>query len=529
MIDNTLSLTHGLLTGEAYRTTRVQMSREGESVHYSERALSKRLRQIEAEFDVAMARLSPESASLELLDLENPKIKFLASKGALARLPWVVATRATGNVRAQPSEALEVYLRLGEWWAINILLDYRPTDENTLDEQVLSHEFLDRTSAQTVRYAWATREVALALAAAVCESSKAAELLPELTVRGVEDLLDALLIMIPGGRLTLSEDAHALAEAVAIAAGGNRSRSLNVLMTTKEIQNTPWVRFSETELLPVAPGVACLWLDRSLFALVDRRLRPLKNSKLTKGEFFEVVSERCLAVALGISPTSTQRGMRVRVSSANEGELDISLGEPVAVIGECKAKVVASMNATGRAFEQEVVEAVEQVRMRLASAVKDRARLTDLNGRCYQADPDVCGVVVVMHAYGGSLTSPEMLNLLPSEPVTKFPVVVADLHSWLLIAHALGSVSSLRDYLTFRGDMISRRITALEEFDLLVLYLSPNRNAIFRRMMLLGRDPNNFVMLSGTKVKLHNALQRAKPKSARLWCRALYADALTVH
>lgn len=475
------------------------------------------LADVECDFKRQMRDLSPESLFLASPAPATTKIRWLMDNSLMSRFAWVIAATATGEDRNNYLLALAV-TNLGRWWAgrwLGNLLSAR-SDHSAIDVSAGGYEEIHRIGSTQVRYLWATEKICASLASYVASDTAAASRVPELTTKSVAGLCDALRSYhkIAGRNgdpeayrqftRSLSAEARPLALALSLRPGCMAQRSLRDLMASRDIYEKPWIEFPEI-IFPVGLDVAAYDLDKSLLGLIDAR-------GVKKGEVFEAVAEECVGEALRLRP-SGRRPYRVRVDANDEGELDGALGNPVEVVLETKARITSTEpNAIAKNFIGDCSEAVVQLRRRL-DALTNGSPLVDADGGSRSVMQEVAGLVVVSHAYGSAMLNPEILDLLPSTPATRYPVLINDLHGWLLVLHALGSAREWRRYLEFRRNVAERRVAAMDELDLLLLFLS---GLLYEEPV----PPEGF-LLGGVSVAPDHTLNHPKPESAKAWRMAL--------
>ncbi|VXB44332.1 hypothetical protein [Nocardioides sp. AX2bis] len=515
----------GWLSGEASRTTRIVKVKGTTTFRSSVAALTRELTRLEQEFRALASDADPMIAIPEFVDVDDPDVRWLVKSSLATRLTWTLATTASGTIRSKEL-ATRCYKKLGEWWAVRFILTLITADPQSLATTSADAEGLHRVASQQIRYAWVTRLICTSMAQEVAQNPVASQRIPELTPGAVDALLDATIGYFTTGTLNLSQPAKALAQNFAQRAGSLAGRPLQDAIFHRDINAKPWILYPNGELLPIATLPAALGLEHAVLQLADDRLASLRLPATSKGEFFERVTQLCLADALNIQPASTGRPLKVRVSPADEGELDGALGNPVEVIFECKARMTPNgIGGIGGAFETDVVAAIGQVRERLDALTTGRSPIVDATGARFVRAEEVSGICVLAHPYGGSVVNPMMLDLTTAER-DLVPIVAADIHTWIIVATALGSTAELRSFLKFRNRHYRWRIYATEEVDLLISFLNPNRSELTRAMSqskVLRPDANQ--LMGGCSVPLDCSLLTPKPQPGRTWRQLLYAHA----
>jgi hypothetical protein len=525
-IMHNLSELLGWLDGAAYRTTRIVRlpGSNIETFRADPQILTRELRRLEERFQTLARRADPLIATDPYVDADDPALTWLINETFFPRFSWTLAVTAGGTERTAEL-ARDCYIALGKWWACWFVLQ-SVTRDHSLPATASYAEQLHRISSQQIRYLWASQEICLETAILIESDSDLASRLPEVTYGAVTEVFDSIQSYAECGRFASSSGARQLMKALSVAAGSRRGRPLEEVLHSREMYARPWVADPRGAVWPTS-GYAAMSMENPLLDLVDDRTVNLRRKAPIKGDLFERVAEQCVARALNSRPTSDQRPLKVHISASNEGELDLVLGHPVQVIGECKARRPPSgVAAIDSAFVSDVEYGIEQLELRL-TALRNGAQVVDSARTHFAVDPSVKGIVVTMHPYAGSNLDPFVRgDVGPAGKIVSHVPLVADLHTWIIVLRALGSVGEFQRYLDFRRRLERFAFAALDETDLLILYLNPNRERIVTNMAVKTATYSKAIpSIGGCAVDIRNALLEDAPSSPHVWRERLYAQA----
>lgn len=511
-----------LISAKAFNETRFTSTNYGLKVRSNRRVLEEDLARFDGEFARITATVSPQISLPEFRDDGDDVLNQLKDIGLLSRLSWILAVTATGQEEPNVARASECYKILGAWWATKQLLNLLTDVNDDLDASTAAQEWLHRTTNQEIRYRWAAELICEEIAKHISTHSIASTRIRELTPNAVNELFAATVNYISTGTLSMADDALGLATALSAPAGSHASRGIAELLVTPDMLNTPWVSFPDLGLLPMSPYHAVFMMELSLVALIDRRIgNSVKGA--AKGDVYERAAQTSLERATRLPPPTNNLPIFARIDAGNPGEIDLSLGSPVQLIGECKSKYSANHKNAAANFNGEVGEAVEQVRKRLAAATKT-GQAVDTTHATVSIAHDLVGIVVVMHSYGGSLLSPRMLNLLSALSPAEPPIAVATLHSWVLLLTALPGLADVRGYLSFRMEVVALNVTVMDELDLFLAYLNDGGRKFLRFARNIGRRSEAAIAMAPYAANSQKALRRAAPMDPKAWAGDLYGD-----
>ncbi|MEV6066042.1 hypothetical protein AB0L82_05755 [Nocardia sp. NPDC052001] len=488
--------------------------------------------------------LSPEAAVAAWWWANSEARIRLAHHTLLNRFLWVLAVGASGDSH-DPAVLERYFVHAGRWWAAaNIADDYRALTEgmSAAVQSAPGREFLSRTSSQVIRYNWVSRMICTEIGRQIEADDHYRAVLPEFTAATIDRSMEIALQYgaLPDGsdlQITPWTDSASdfIADNLARRSGEFAKKRFVDMALSPELETRPWIAFADG-VAPIALGTIRLGMERALLKAVDDKLLNHRNKgshRLDKGELYERVSQECLRQSfhhlVGPQPP---RPMTIAIPGENTPDIDCALiNHGVQIIGEVKAmEVPENTRSVDRAFAQQISKIVDQLRKRLA-ALEKGTPLVDFAGGVHRGGVDTVALGVVLHNYSGSLSYPEMLQLLPTAVVDK-RIAVADLHAWIIILTTMSSFEELRDYLEFRYRLLDLGVISSEECDMAVAFhnLQHGEDVIdyFRSRLLEHPDLEASFYLQGMWISAENAVQQARPTNPGVWKREFYDAAQAV-
>ncbi|MEV0466641.1 hypothetical protein AB0I30_23195 [Nocardia tengchongensis] len=487
-----------------------------------------------------LAILAPETAVAAWRHADPYVVRALSDLTVLDRVLWTVAVGARGG--SHDLLVLTQFLQeAGRWWAAQWVADsYLRIEDTTTPAaaaaSVPGREFLSRTTAQAIRYHWASAMICTQIAIVIEDDPQFRAALPEFTLANTERCIQIAdrhghrsgLVTTPW-----NDPATDLARLLCLDAGALTARPFPQLMTSHEIDLHPWVAF-EHGFAPAAAGTARLGMERCLLAAVDARLLRLRNTaagrKLDKGELYERVAQRCLEqVFADGSPTQPPRPLTIALPGQGSPDIDCSLiDDAVRVIGEAKAmESPAAIGSAAAAFETQLTKIVNQLQGRL-DALDAGTPIIDGAGHPHASAnrKPVVGLGIVLHLYSGSLPDARMLELLPRAVISN-RIAVADLHAWMIVLSSLSTIGELRHYLRYRAKLLTLGVSVVDECDFAVAYHSPRRDKIiadFRKTRARFPGRNAVLQLTPMCVHAQDSFNRRRPTDPRRWREQFFDD-----
>lgn len=489
--------------------------------------------------DRLLSILSPTAAISAWMTAPPKVLDILHEYGMLVRFRWTLGVSASGD--SHDPAVLALYLRrAGRWWAATLLADRYQTYDDSVSFSVAStsvREFLNRTSAQVIRYHWASRMIAMEIGRQIESDNEFATLLPDFTSKNIERCFEsatryASLLYAPA--IAIDAPGMELARHMAIGAGTLCGQKFVTTATSIQMESRPWVIYADG-LVPIATSNVLLSLDRTLLAAVDEQLRRAGRTvpaKVTKGELFERVAQQCVSRCLTtISSQEVRRPYEVKVGGRKR-DVDLAIiNGTVQIIGETKAMEIPSgIGSAAASFQTQIGQIYDQIKVRL-DALDQGTPVIDGAGDTYQTDADIIGLGVVLHPYSASLADPEMLKVLDLTGEDS-RIAVAELHSWVLVLSAIGSIDDLRDYLRFRAFASRTRVRFSEECDCALVYFSSERDRLIAEFQA-GHDASEphegyHGFMIGQCISIEAAIDTTRPTNWSLWRRQFVAHAESV-
>lgn len=488
--------------------------------------------------------LSPRAAVSAWWSADSGAQRLLSDYTLLNRFLWVLAVGACGDSE-DPAVLQRYFLHAGRWWsASNTADDYRVLADGVsmAAQRAPGREFLSRTSSQVIRYNWVSRMICTEIGRQIEADDLYLAALPEFTAANIDRSIE---IAVQYGSLSDGSDlvvtpwsdpvSEFVAENLAISAGEFTKKRFVDIALSPELETRPWISFTDG-IAPIALGTIRSGMERALLKAVDDKLLRYRNRgshRLSKGELYERVSQECLRQSLyHLAGPQPPRPMTIAIPGENNPDIDcVLIKRRVQLIGEVKAmEVPTNTTSVDRAFTQQVSKVVDQLRKRL-EALENGTPIVDGTGGTHAASGHTVALGIVLHNYGGSLSYPEMLQLLPPAAVDK-KIAVADLHAWIIILTTMSSFQELRGYLEFRCQLLELGVITNEECDIAVAFHNPQRGKnlirFFRAKLKEHPGLEKALYLPGMWISAERAVEQPRPTDPGVWKRDFYNAAQTV-
>ncbi|PEH79452.1 hypothetical protein CRM89_28630 [Nocardia sp. FDAARGOS_372] len=426
------------------------------------------------------------------------------------------------------------------WWTAQWTADSFEKFEDVIDLELgdsASREFLTRTSSSVIRYHWASRMICKEIGNQIQQDPGYRAVFPEFTAANIDRCLN---LCWQDGQLAVAmtpwtDPATPFAQHVALKAGALADRPFPEIALSTEMDKRPWIAFADG-IAPIALGSVAFAMDRALLAAVDDRLLAHRDHRSTpvldKGELYERVAQACINNALAtLTGPQPSRPLTIRIPGENRPDIDCAgIGHTVEFIGEVKAMAAPlRINSAASAFEEQISKVISQLRKRL-DAIDSNTPILDGNKNAHFGSRQTVGLGVVLNTYSGSLTTPSMLNLLPSVVVSD-RIAVADLHAWILVLSAMDSYDDIRAYFRFRAQLLDMDVSVIDECDIALTYFRPDRDKYLMRCQQTREeaiDSDPYLILPAMYIDGATASACPRPTDPRTWRRQFYNSAQEV-
>ncbi len=457
----------------------------------------------------------------------------------LNRLLWALAAGATGH-SDDPGVINRFLVHAARWWTAQWTADSFEKFEDRIDLELgdsATREFFTRTSSSVIRYHWASRMICTEIGNQIQQDPDYGAIFPEFTAANIDRCLN---LAWQNGQLTVAitpwtDPATEVARHIALKAGALADRPFPEIALSAEMDKRPWIAFADG-IAPIALGTVAFAMDRALLSAVDDRLLAHRDRRsapaLDKGELYERVTQACINNALAsLTGPQPPRPLTIRIPGENRPDIDCAgIGDSVEFIGEVKAMAApARITSAASAFEEQISKLISQLRKRL-DAIDSNTPIFDGNRHAHTGSHETVGLGIVLNTYSGSLTTPSMLNLLPSVVVSD-RIAVADLHAWVLVLSAMASYDEIRDYLRFRSQLLAMDVSVIDECDIAHAFFQPDRNQFLRRCQQTreeSADSDPHLILPAMYIDGATASTCPRPTDPHAWRRQFYDSAQEV-
>ncbi|WP_280436786.1 hypothetical protein [Nocardia carnea] len=488
--------------------------------------------------------LSPRAAISAWWSSDSKARRLLSHHTLFNRFLWVLAVGASGSSE-DPVVLDRFFAQTGRWWVASRIADSytaRETEISMAAQMAPGREFLTRTSSHSIRYHWVTRVICTEIGRQIEADEAYGAALPQFTFANIERCMEIALEFGrrgDGTDLTVTPwsdpAADFIAENLSHQAGELAGKDFSELAMASGLETRPWISFTDG-VAPIALGTIRLGMDRALLHAVDRQLlrhRKTGFRQLDKGELFERVAQECLRQSLGrLAGSKPPRPLTIEIPGERRPDIDVAIVDHrVRIIGEVKAmEAPAEISSVDRAFSQQVSKVAKQLTKRL-SALDNGMPVTDGAGATFPGHRRTIALGIVLHHYSGSLTYPEMLNLLPNAVVDP-RIAIADLHAWIIVLNTMGSFKEIAEYLEFRYELLNLGVVSVEECDMAVAFHNPHRGKdvirLFRKALERNSELSKAFYLQGMYVSAHAAVEHPQPTDPAQWKREFYDEAQPV-
>ncbi len=381
-------------------------------------------------------------------------------------------------------------------------------------------EALRRILPTDTRFPWITKIVIDAAAAAVKEKSGIDVIGPKAAgqlIREVRRTAPKAGVTVDPRGYVFEGEAQALLENIACDTSAFAARGFRRLMTDREAEIWPAVR-TESGTFPIAIRTIAGSIEVALFEFFARRGHD-------KGKLFERTVQLVLQEISLKGATVYNHDSYMRPSSGQnpmETDLVVDLGSNVGtIIGEVKC-YQPSRNSDASALGKPIADAANQASLRASyfaghvSIVEHGGSLLSASGR-----PPATPVVITSQSGGQSVWSAAALSAIGAPDAVILPI-----HHLALVVSLARDTADLSKYLAFRKSALNHGIQALDEHELLLMYLNSGVERLEQLTKMGLSHSRGSVALTSHVIPFRPAFLKERPRQAEAWRRWFYAKSV---